>query len=456
MQKLVRVLGFILVFCCIFFGVTEKLFKKRNPNVDYVYNHAPKNSIDILFIGSSHSFCSFNTKLFDNYLEINSYNLGTGAQSMQGTYYAIKEILKKQKLKVVVLDIHSLTYGSNIDKDNNFVSTKHIYNDMKLSLNKLEMMRENFPKKNRFSSLFNTIEYHERWKEMKNLYFNFKNDMPNYKGFLGYDYNYIRGTLNYNMYEENYKNTYKGDFPERNLELLENIAKILKEKNIRFILVSTSVVPRDNFLKAKYSIGTDPKIKEIAQKYDVDIINFNDGKNKLEKIHFLDDMHLSLAGSDFISEKVAQSIKEKYGDLLEKSKKEVKDKSVEYYFYNKNSILNDRIFTQYIIDAEIEKGLIIKEVNMWKKGINLFDIYLKIETENDPYFYIENGEKETQLKIFNRVLKFKENRISDKSLKFLLYPKYYIRKINGNYYIYIKDFRIDENKLPIDKNLKME
>lgn len=455
MQKLVRVLGFILVFCCIFFGVTEKLFKRRIDLVDYIYNHAPKNSIDILFIGSSHSYCAFNTKLFDNKLEVDSYNLGTGSQSIQGSYYAIKEILKKQDIKIVILEGYSL-YIEKEGKEKSYANTKNIYDDMKFSLNKLQMAIENFSKRDRLFQMFTTTAYHERWKEIEYLYFNFNKDMPLYKGFSGYKFNYVRATLNYTLYESNYNTKFRENFPKRNMELFEKLAKELKEKNIKLILVSVPVVPRDNFLKSKYSIETDPKIKEIAQKYDVDIINFNDGKDKFEKICFLDDMHLSLAGSDLISEKVAQIIKEKHGDLLEKLKKEIKDKSVEYYFYNKNSILNDGIFTQYIIDAEIEKGLIIKEVNMWKKGINLFDIYLKIETENNPYFYIENGEKETQLKIFNRVLKFKKNIVKDSMYKSLNFPKYYIRKINENYYIYIKDFRIDENKLPIDKNLKME
>ncbi len=118
-HKILKVIFFIGIFSCIFFGVTENLFKRRTPIVDYVYNKAPKNSIDLLFVGSSHSYLGFNTKIFDNSFNINSYNFATGAQSIEGSYYAIMEILKKQSPKIIVLEAFSLYLESEKDKKSN-------------------------------------------------------------------------------------------------------------------------------------------------------------------------------------------------------------------------------------------------------------------------------------------------------------------------------------------------
>jgi hypothetical protein len=45
-------------------------------------------------------------------------------------------------------------------------------------------------------------------------------------------------------------------------------------------------------------------------KYNIDSIDFNIGKTKYEKINFLDNAHLSLAGSDEVSFEMANFLKE--------------------------------------------------------------------------------------------------------------------------------------------------
>lgn len=460
MKIYLKVLGFILTFCFLFFGVSENLFKNYNPTTYYIYNTAPRNSIDLLFVGSSHSYYTFNTKIFDNILEVNSYNLGTDSQSMQSTYYVIKESLKKQAPKIIVIEAYSL-YIPRAESDRAYANTRNAYDDMKLSLNKIEMARENFPKRDRILQFFNTTTYHEKWKDinkllynfkkMKSVLFNFEKEIPQYKGFSGYNFNYIRGSLNYSAYIQGYQEKYNVEFPPRNIELFEKTAKILKEKNIKLIVVSVPVVPRDEMLKSKYSIENNEEIKKIAKKYDVDIVNFNNGKTKLEKIHFLDDVHVSLAGSDIISENVAHYLKSKYLGLFKNSAKEIDNKSPEYYFYSKNESKNKSFFKKYEINIEIEKDLKINELIFHKKAKNTFDVYLKMETVNSPYFYVFRGESQTQINLFGTNLIFREKTVADKVVKYLLYPKYYIRKINGEYYIYVKDFKVEESKLPINK-----
>jgi len=67
--------------------VVKSFLLSRAENI-FTYK-IPKNSIDLLFIGSSHSYCTFNSRLFDHYLKCNSLNLGTDSQSFKITYFSM-------------------------------------------------------------------------------------------------------------------------------------------------------------------------------------------------------------------------------------------------------------------------------------------------------------------------------------------------------------------------------
>lgn len=69
----------------------------------------PQNTVDCLFIGTSHIYCSFIPKQIYEETGITSACLATSAQSYQNTYWLLREALKKQHPKAVVMDIHSVT-----------------------------------------------------------------------------------------------------------------------------------------------------------------------------------------------------------------------------------------------------------------------------------------------------------------------------------------------------------
>ena len=67
-----------------------------------------RDSADVLFFGSSHTVATFDPQvIYDNY-GITSYNLGCEQQSLVITYYWLREALKYQSPKAVVLDTYIL------------------------------------------------------------------------------------------------------------------------------------------------------------------------------------------------------------------------------------------------------------------------------------------------------------------------------------------------------------
>src|SRR5437870_3052083 len=81
-----------------------------------------KNSIDLLFLGSSHCYRSFNPAIFDEKLGTNSFNMASPSQSPLTSYYVLKEVLKRQSPKIVILEVFWYTF----DTTNQYVNA--LYN----------------------------------------------------------------------------------------------------------------------------------------------------------------------------------------------------------------------------------------------------------------------------------------------------------------------------------------
>ena len=65
-------------------------------------------TVDVLFLGSSHAACAFNPQVLYNEYGITSYNLGCEQQNLLLSYYWLKEALRSQKPRAVVLDSYIL------------------------------------------------------------------------------------------------------------------------------------------------------------------------------------------------------------------------------------------------------------------------------------------------------------------------------------------------------------
>lgn len=69
-----------------------------------------KDSVDVLFLGSSHCYCSIrNAQLWDNY-GMAAYSLAISGQDLAASYYWLKEALKTQSPKVVCLEMYGVTF----------------------------------------------------------------------------------------------------------------------------------------------------------------------------------------------------------------------------------------------------------------------------------------------------------------------------------------------------------
>lgn len=78
---------------------TENQINNYNESRWNEFYELPKNSLDMVFLGSSHSYCTFDPENFDSVLGTSSYQLGMPLQHMDSTYFTLLEVLNYQKLK---------------------------------------------------------------------------------------------------------------------------------------------------------------------------------------------------------------------------------------------------------------------------------------------------------------------------------------------------------------------
>lgn len=86
----------MLIFCLLFSGATYILRNKNEANIVLPFYDEPKNTLDVIFIGSSHVMCSvYPMELYDRY-GIASYVFASSAQLLPQSYYQLKEALRYQ------------------------------------------------------------------------------------------------------------------------------------------------------------------------------------------------------------------------------------------------------------------------------------------------------------------------------------------------------------------------
>ena len=108
-----RLIGFLFFATVLFFAINgiggllteyDDIQKRWN----YFYE-LPKNSLDILILGNSHAYSTYDPNIIDAICQTNSYVLAANSQKLEQTFFNLKEALKSQNPKIVVIQASVLT-----------------------------------------------------------------------------------------------------------------------------------------------------------------------------------------------------------------------------------------------------------------------------------------------------------------------------------------------------------
>lgn len=162
-RGVLRVAAFALLFTFLLHNVSAVLADKRFRDSMAALYAEPRNSVEVLLLGSSRVHNGISAARLEEEFGIRSNNFSQDGQVLPVTWYALKEALRYQRPRVVVLDVYKVIQDSLIDSPESLHRTA---DNMRPGLPKAQMVFDLLPKGERAEFLFNIITYHTRWKEL--------------------------------------------------------------------------------------------------------------------------------------------------------------------------------------------------------------------------------------------------------------------------------------------------
>lgn len=198
--------------------------KKHFP-VQYNFSKIPRDSLDIVFIGTSHQFCSIDPDLLYEEYGINSYMLSTSAQTVPMSYYAAMEAIELQHPAKIVFEV---CYCANDARTISDAMSHHFFDGMPSCKAKQLAINDLIEAEKRIYFYLPLGVYHSRWKELERL------DFTN-------DYISARGGVHHEDVEENediplISPDEKEPMPAEMEKYMDKLVALCKENNVELIL----------------------------------------------------------------------------------------------------------------------------------------------------------------------------------------------------------------------------
>ena len=321
---------FLLIFAAVF-SYLSNLFCRKT--LDGAWNHTqkisgfynePKNEFDIMYFGSSNTYCSFNPLVLYAEIGIKSYILATQQQPVWASYEYMKEALKTQKPKLLVMDI--LMFSKNQDYYDDGVNYSFM-DDIPFSENKIKLAAASAPDlEGRVRLLVNFIKYHSRWSELTEADYKFRRSETR---------DYLKG---YVLLEDtftdavapNFETTECAPLGEKEIEYFHKIVSLAKENNIPLLFVKTP----SNVLADDQKLFN--SVSRLAEESGVEFIDYNKQYERIGLVmneDFYDKSHLNYKGAEKFTQIFSNDIANLFPELASKKFKDVAwDSDLDEYY----------------------------------------------------------------------------------------------------------------------------
>lgn len=293
MKKKIRTIFIIVIFVIlfIFFNLLVKPKYKTDLIEGSLISDYYESTFDheVIILGDCEVYANFSPLEMYKNNGIKSYVRGSSQQMLWQSYYILKETLKYETPKLVVLSVGALRNGT--DKINEAYNRLAIDN-MKWSKEKVDIIKASMSADETFISyVLPILRYHERITSLKKEDVNYliSNKTVSYNGFIiNKDIKPV-GNLPIKKRLPSYK------FDDTNIEYLNKIIELCKERNIEVLLVKApSLYPYWYDEHEEY-------VKKYAEDNNIEYLNLLDYIDEMEIDYSKDTydggLHLNLSGA---------------------------------------------------------------------------------------------------------------------------------------------------------------
>lgn len=287
-------LSFVLIFMFIQPYFIPKYLRNSSPLSSIVqgFYKLEKNSVDVVFMGASQTYCSIDTCKLTKENKISAYNFASSGQPMIITPYYLEEVFKNQSPKLVMIDV------CRIFEKKSEVAEKELswnYNPTPFSFEKYESLYNVFngdvikSVNYAYTPLF---LYHGRWSAINS------DDV----GYVLNSDNYVdaeaRGFSPREKTEKQELAFYNGDttpreIPQESKEAMLKMAEISKANNTKLVFFK---IPSSDWTK-----GWSDSVKSFMKDNNLDYIDLHDNLKEIDinpEKDFFDYEHLNTAGAE--------------------------------------------------------------------------------------------------------------------------------------------------------------
>ena len=255
-------------------------------------------SLDLVFSGSSHAMESFDPEIFDQALNIESFNLGTAAQKPQTGYYILQHVLQTQQPKLVVFEVYWAVMGTdyypkqaveNMELIQDKSISKALFKDALSLKDQVLYQFKSYWYRGDISTFLKNIQGpvkspYRYYKENGYVYSSTIFDSKDLKEHLARTGPIVMDPLNTEEGSQAY--------------YLEKSIQLCQERNIEVLLVTSPLCPTYMQAVENYK-ETHETIQNIADKYQIEYMDYNIINEKEQLIkdeNFRDRSHLNYSG----------------------------------------------------------------------------------------------------------------------------------------------------------------
>lgn len=302
--------GFCLIVASFYYGYNylNKLF--RTPDTDYgdSFHNIPDDSMDMIVLGSSHAQYSFVPSFFYQDTGLYSYLLGSSFQPLNVSYQMLREALKTQKPKLVLLEVFSATY--QVDNTNGDYDYRYILAEYQMTGEEKYNTIDYVSTKEKALSYKNEfINNHNNWRTIESV-----DELLEHNDTIDPYFGYV-DNWDVDLPAENYWYSFKYDkdteieLLDEDLEALNDIYDLCQENGIELMLYMT---PMDSVTEDMQTLRHD--VWKWADEKGVNYIDFleEDEKYDIRSYVHHDGFHMYINGASCITDYLSDYIEESY------------------------------------------------------------------------------------------------------------------------------------------------
>lgn len=300
----VSVVAFVIILLLVL-NRTYDIVKWKDTEGNYISTikelyETPRNTMELVFVGSSHAYGGFDPNYFWTEYGIPAFNMCCSGQDKDSSYHQLKELLKTQKPKVVVVE----AYGFLFEKQEHIGNAYRNMLSMDLSKNSNELIRKYVDKEEQEDYLLRWPIVHTRYRELT------KYDYTDYEpGIYGrgftYSFHIEPVGFDYNIFY----NPEPTEISEHNKKWIDEMKELSKEYDFDLVFVE---VPSDVTDEQQMILnGCEAYLTENDIPY-LDLNKFMANVGIDPANDFIDFNHVNYGGAQKVTEYVAEYLLENY------------------------------------------------------------------------------------------------------------------------------------------------